>query len=201
MLINLEPRSGKLLTLEDSALDNLKYIRDTIECSRSFTCISGKGGVLMGLVGFAAAGMCSIPGLSAAWLWIWLGAALLGGLTGGVSIWLKARALGVDLSQGVARRYFYSLMPAFVAAAVLTAVLARTDGVEAIAGVWLLLYGTGVVSGGAFSIRPVPVMGLCFMVLGAITLLLPAWSPIMLAAGFGGLHVVFGIVIARYCYG
>jgi len=67
-----------------------------------------------------------------------------------------------------------------------------------IAGVWLLLYGTGVVTGGAFSIRIVPLMGLCFMVLGAVTLFCPpSWGNALLASGFGGLHIVFGAVIAR----
>jgi hypothetical protein len=41
-------------------------------------------------------------------------------------------------------------------------------------------------------------MGLCFMVLGTVALFCPsAWSDAFLAAGFGGLHVVFGAVIAR----
>ena len=91
-----------------------------------------------------------------------------------------------------------NLTPPILAAVVLTAVLAYAGDTWLIPGMWLLLYGTGVVTGGAFSVRPVPLMGACFMALGTITLLLPdAWSNAMLALGFGGLHLVFGAIIAR----
>jgi hypothetical protein len=81
--------------------------------------------------------------------------------------------------------------------ALLTLVLVRADLHSALPGTWLLLYGTGVVTGGAFSVRVVPIMGLCFMALGTVALLAPGWSELLLAAGFGGLHIIFGLIIAR----
>ncbi|MEP6744529.1 MAG: hypothetical protein ABJB33_03455, partial [Gemmatimonadota bacterium] len=55
-----------------------------------------------------------------------------------------------------------------------------------------------VITAGAFSVRAVPLMGVGFMVLGAIALLAPAIrGDLLLAAGFGGLQIIFGVLIAR----
>ena len=110
----------------------------------------------------------------------------------------KARSQGVSLSRGVARRFLLGLAPPLAAAAILSIVLFNAGTITAIPGTWLLLYGVAVVSGGTYSVRPVPVMGLCFMVLGMIALLAPeSWLNLLLAVGFGGLHILFGAVIAR----
>jgi hypothetical protein len=84
-----------------------------------------------------------------------------------------------------------------VAGTVLTLVLFRQGTPGVLPGIWLLLYGAGVVSGGAASVRVVPAMGAVFMLAGAVALFLPAASgDLLLAAGFGGLHIVFGTIIA-----
>jgi hypothetical protein len=110
----------------------------------------------------------------------------------------KARESGASLFSGPGRRFVYSFAPPIFVGALLTLFLVRAGLTGTIAGMWLLLYGTAVVTGGAFSIRIVPLMGLCFMVLGAVALFSPAdWNNALLAAGFGGLHLIFGGVIAR----
>ncbi len=124
-----------------------------------------------------------------------------GGFGLGIGGWFmarKAKGLGVRLSQGVGRRFLFSVTPPLVAAVILTVALGSTGGSRWIPGLWLLLYGSGVVSGGTFSVRPVPIMGLCFMALGALTLWAPAsWANLLLVVGFGGFHILFGAIIAR----
>jgi hypothetical protein len=91
-----------------------------------------------------------------------------------------------------------SFVPPLLAGAVLTTVLYRVDMLMVLPGLWLLLYGAAVVTGGAFSVRIVPVMGICFMLLGAVSLFAPAlWGNVFLMLGFGAIHIVFGALIAR----
>jgi len=104
----------------------------------------------------------------------------------------------MPLLSGPARKVVFSFSPPMLVGAVLTIVLYRAGLLGVIPGMWLLIYGAGVITGGTFSIRIIPLMGLCFMVLGAVALFSPAsWGNAFLAAGFGGLHIVFGAVIAR----
>jgi hypothetical protein len=81
----------------------------------------------------------------------------------------------------------------------LTFALFHAGALTLLPAVWLLLYGTAIVTGGAFSVRVVPVMGLCLMALGTIALFVPAaWGDAFMAAGFGVLQVGFGLWIARH---
>ncbi len=184
--------------LHTRAMDNLRYIRETME-SASFTSVPGWGGMAMGAIALVAAILASRPALREHWIEIWLAAAVAAATLGGLTMLHKARGLGQRLSRGVGRRFLFGLTPALVAAAAITAALVRFDVLEAVPGTWLLLYGAGVVTGGAFSVRPVPVMGGLFMLLGLFAFIAPAtWSNALLGIGFGGLHLFFGALIARH---
>jgi len=189
---------NKSVAMHTHAMDNLRFIRSAMESSASFTSVPGLGGVVVGLTGVLAGILAGLPALSGHWLTIWVTAAMVALLQGGLFMSRKARGQGVRLSRGVGRRFFFSVTPPLVAASLLT-VLLNDSAVEGlIPGLWLLLYGSGVVSGGTFSVRPVPVMGVCFMALGVVALLTPpSWSNGLLTMGFGGLHIVFGTIIAR----
>lgn len=188
----------KPVGLDDRARDNLRFIRETMERAGSFTALPGWGVIAMGITAVGAAVIASQQETSAAWLVTWVVEAAVAIAIAAWTMVSKARESGSSLFTGPGRRFVYSFAPPLFAGALLTLLLVRIDITGAIAGIWLLLYGTGVVTGGAFSIRIVPLMGLCFMVLGAVALFCPpAWGNEFLAAGFGGLHILFGAVIAR----
>jgi len=179
-------------------MDDLAYIRRAMERAGSFTAVPGWGGVAVGLIGLVAAFVAGRVATPAAWLAVWIGAAFLASVVGSGAVVRKARDAGTPAFAGPARRFLLSFTPPMLAGALLTVVLVRAGALWAIPGAWLLLYGTGVVTGGAFSVRAVPAMGACFMALGGIALLVaPAGRDLFMALGFGGLHVVFGLVIAR----
>ena len=184
--------------LHERAMDNLKYIRETMERSTAFTGISGWGQVAIGVTGLAAAFIASRQTSFKEWMTVWLVEGLVALLIAGWSIDRKARASKMPLLSGPGRKVAFSLTPPLFAGGLLTVVLYRAGLTDAIPGLWLLLYGTGVVTGGMFSVSVVPLMGLCFMALGAAAYLAPpGLANWFMAAGFGGLHVIFGIIIAR----
>lgn len=184
--------------LDGHAQDNLRFIRDTMERASAFTAVPGWGGVWMGLSALAAAGLSTLASTPREWLGIWLAEAFLAVAIGVASMAAKARRVRLSLFAGPARRFLLTLSPPLIAGAVLTIALAQSGLTTLLPGVWLLLYGTAVVTGGAFAVRIVPVMGVGFMLLGAIALAAPpSWGTAFLAAGFGGLQIVFGIRIAK----
>jgi hypothetical protein len=186
------------LALHDRAMDNLRFIRETMERSASFTAVSGWGGIVMGLIALAAAVVAhSVPG-TVAWLLVWMGAAGLSFIVALLAMARKSAAAGAPLLTGPGRKFAWNVTPPLLVGGLLTLALFDAGATELLPGVWLLLYGAGVVTGGSFSVRIVPLMGLAFMLTGVAALFGPvAWGNAFMAAGFGGLHIVFGIVIWR----
>jgi len=184
-------------SLQAHALDHLKFIRDTMERAGSFTAVSGWGQVVVGVIALLAALAASRATTPEAGVRIWLGAAGAALVVAAGGMTLKARATRTPLFSGPGRKFVSSFSPPLLAGAVLTIVTYRAGQFDWLPGIWLLLFGTAVMTGGAFSVRVVPIMGLCFMVLGACALVAPAsLANVLLAVGFGGVHLVFGIVIA-----
>jgi hypothetical protein len=182
--------------MHDHAIDNLRYIRQTMESAGSFTAVPGIGGILMGATALAAALLAGHVTGTRSWLAIWLGAAVAALTIGVIFASRKAHAVKMPLLTGPGRKFVRGLVPPMLAGAILTAALYRVGMPAPIPGAWMLLYGTGIVTGGAASVRVVPVMGFCFMVIGTAALFAPgAWGNSLLAAGFGGLHVLFGTII------
>src|SRR5579862_5134957 len=191
------------IPLHTHALDNLRYIRETMERAGSFTAVPGWGGVLMGVTALVAAGFASHAATRGIWLAIWLGEGALAIALGILAMWRKARAAGLAMWSAPARKFLFSFVPPLLAGAFLTISLWRVGATASIPGMWLILYGSGVITGGAFSVPAVPVMGACFLGEGALALFLlplmgsPVWADFWLGAGFGGLHILFGTIIAR----
>ena len=184
--------------LSDRALDNLRFIRETMERAGTFTAISGWGIVAVGVVAMVAAGVARIRP-TVEWrvgTWVVTAAACIA-----LSMWAtarKARRSDLSMVSGPAQKLALAFSPAMVVGALLTVALLRIGANDLLPAVWMLLYGTAVVAGGAFSVRIIPVMGVCFMVLGAVALFAPATVGDWLMVGaFGVVHVVFGIQIAR----
>ena len=185
--------------LADHAADHLAFIRETMTRAGRFTAVSGVGVMATGVIGSVAAALAPRMPSVEAWLLIWLAAAAAAVVLTVVFIARKAARSGQSLRAGPARTFALAFAPPLAAGALLTAALALRGAWDLLPGMWLVCYGAAVVSGGAFSVRAVPFMGTALVVLGAVTLFAPvAAHPWLLGAGFGGVHLVFGYIIARY---
>ena len=196
-----------LAPLDPQALDNLRFIRQTMENSVAFTAVPGWGGVAIGVSALGAALLAAVAnanGNKSVWLAIWLGEAALALAIGVGAAYCKAARMstpGMPNTPALARparKFVLALLPSVLVGALLTAVLVRGGLYGDLPAAWLLIYGMGILAGGVFSVRVVPVMGLCFLMLGSAAVLAQAdWGNALLALGFGVVQICFGVVIAR----
>jgi hypothetical protein len=186
--------------LHARAMDNLHFIRSTMERAAGVTAVSGWGIAGTGAVGLVAGVLAMRASDPASWLILWLIAAPLA-LSAAVvgAVWKARRGGELPTLLAAARKLALAFLPPMCAGAVLTLALWRAGVVDVLPALWLLLYGTAVVAGGAYSVRAVPAMGAAFLALGAVAVIAPAsWGGALMLAGFGGLHLAFGPYIARH---
>lgn len=180
------------------ALEQIAFIRSTMESAGSFTAVPGRGQMLIGMTALVAAYAATTQASQERWLLVWLAEAAVALAIAAVAIPLKARRLRQSLWSGPARKFVMSFTPPMVVGALLTGVMYAGGMGHAVPSMWLMMYGTAVITGGAFSTGIVPVMGLCFLTLGAVASIAPAaWIDWEMALGFGGLHLLFGAIISR----
>lgn len=193
-----ETQTSEPVNIGDRAFDNLKFIRETMERSAVFTSVPGYGGMLMGATAVGASVFAAQAANYRQWLIVWLTEAVLAFAIGFLTMWQKSKTSNASLVSAPARKFALCLAPPLVAGIVLTALFYRLELFEFLPVVWLTLYGTAVVCGGVSSVKVVPIAGWCFIALGLISVFLPrGFGDLMMGIGFGGLHIVFGLIVAR----
>jgi hypothetical protein len=185
-------------SIQEHAAENIRFIRDTMARAAAFTAVPGWGGVGMGITALVTTAIAGPPRDDAVWLFLWIGEATLATAIGLAAFVWKTQASNIALTSSATRRFTLAFLPGIVAGVVLTIALTRAGWQTRLPGCWLLLYGSAVASGGALSVAAVPLMGAAFMVLGAVAFVAPAaWGHYFMAAGFGILQIVVGLIIAR----
>lgn len=186
------------INIGDRAIDNLQFIRETMERSAVFTSVPGYGGILMGATAIVAAYIAHSQIYIRDWLIVWLTEAVLAFFIGLLAMWQKSKLSKTSLFSTPAKKLIMNSLPPMLCGVFITLGLWRFGHFEVMIPVWILCYGAAVVCGGAFSVKVVPVMGWCFIALGAVAFFLPVnTGQIMMAASFGVLHIVFGTIIGR----
>ena len=197
-VLPIRPRRSSSPDINDRAMDNLRFIRETMEAAGTFTALSGWGQVVIGLTAIIAALIAAQIEAPSTWLGVWLAEACIAGGISVASMTIKSHAANMPVFSGPIRKLVLSFSPPIAAGSVLTLALHSVGQMALVPGMWMLLYGAGVISAGTYSVSIVPFMGAAFMIAGLIALITPAaWGTGMLIAAFGGLHILFGILIAR----
>lgn len=193
-----EELSEEIPSLHGRAMDNLAFIRETMERSTSFTAVPGYGGIFMGVTAVAATVIANQQIYLRDWLMTWLVEAMLAFAIGLFAMWQKSKVSNTPLTSTPARKFAQGFLPPLLCGVLVTIGLWRLSEFSLMIPVWLMTYGASVAAGGSYSVRAVPIMGWCFMALGAAAFFTPAeYDSWLMAAGFGGLHIIFGIIIAR----
>lgn len=195
---SLRSASRAPIPIDARAADHLRYIRETMERAGEFTAVPGWGGVAMGVTALAAAYFASRQVTAERWLSIWLIEAFVAVAIAAPAAATKAHRANAKLLSGPGRKFLLSFAPPIMVGGLLTYALSHAGLHALLPGVWLLLYGTAIVTAGAFSVRVVPIMGLCLMLLGAAALFVPrGMGDLFMAFGFGLVQIGFGVWIAR----
>lgn len=183
----------------ERAAAQIEYIRDTMSQASAFTAVPGVGLMLIGLSAIGTWALLHSLDVSRDDRLIgWMLNALVALPIGLGAMYLKAQRLSLPLWHGPGRRFLLALAPSGLAAGALTIALYQRDVLELVRGVWLTTYGIGVMAAGAYSIRPVPVMGALFLGCGITNLLVPHLTTEIMVVAFGGLHLVFGYIIWKH---
>lgn len=192
-----EERQNQPINIGDRAIDNLQFIRETMERSTVFTSVPGYGGIFMGVTAIAAAVIANFQPVIRDWLTVWLVEAFLAAGIGSFAIWQKSKITKTSLLSAPAKKFALGFLPPILCAIFITFGLWRFGDFEAMIPAWILLYGAAVVCGGANSVKVVPLAGWCFIALGAIAFFLPAGlGNAMMGLSFGILHIIFGAIVA-----
>ncbi len=186
------------INLIERAEDNLRFIRSTMESASVFTGISGPGLVLTGISAVLASWLATTQADPVRWLMVWMGELALATVIASGFTLKKALRQGALLRITAIRKLLAAFLPTMLVGGLLSLVMYREQMIPLLPGVWLSLYGAAVITAGAWSVRVLQVMGVMFMLLGAVALLTPVSADWLMAIGFGGLHIVFGALIWRH---
>ena len=196
---NSKESSKDPLHTHDHALSQLQYIRSTMDGVTRFTAVPGAGTAVIGMTALLAAVLAQMQSTRDEMLLVWVGEAVIAGCVGLAAMVVKSRRTGVDLARGAARKFVLALMPSALCAAAVSLALAMHEQTLLIPGVWLTGYGSAVIAAGAHSVPTIPIMGAGFVAAGLAALFVaPEHQNALLALAFGGLHIAFGVHIARH---
>ena len=199
----------------DQHLEDIQVIRKLMEESSRFLSLSGLSGIIAGLLGIAGAVAAQLIitriAAPADWymqplaagpeglfsflpLFIEMGAVLVLAFSGAVIFSSrKARKSGQKAWTPVTRRMLASLLIPLGTGGLFILLTAGTVPASVSAASTLIFYGLAVVSAGKFTFGEIHWLGVLEVVTGLVCLVLPQYTIIIWAMGFGVIHIAYGL--------
>jgi len=208
---------------KDNSLDTLQEIRSMMERSARFLSLSGWSGVWAGVVALVGAGVAhklvsshSSDGshfdnyneaaqsqfrYQVSTLDFLLFAVLVFSVAfigGFYFTYRKNKKDGIKIWNSASRKMVINLaIPLLAGAATVLAFVLKGDWMY-VAPVCLIFYGLALINGSKYTVSDIKYLGLLEVVLGCLGLFIsPGYGLYLWAAGFGVLHIVYGIIMWR----
>src|SRR5437868_717942 len=122
----------------NDALEQIRFIRQTMESAGSFTLVPGIGQIAIGLTALPATYLASRASDAPHWLAIWVAEAALAMLIAGFAMVRKARAARQVLFSGPAKKFAFSFFPPLIAGSLITLLMykAGADLITLLPAIW-----------------------------------------------------------------
>lgn len=199
----------------DLHIEDIQVIRKIMEESSRFLSLSGLSGIVAGFLGIAGAVAAQLlitkNSTPADWymqplsggpdglrsvlpLFAVMGVVLVLAFSGAVLFSLrKAKKSGHKAWTPVTRRMLVSLLIPLATGGLFILLTTGTVPASVTASASLIFYGLAVVSAGKFTFGEIHRLGVLEVVTGLACLVLPQYSIILWAVGFGVIHIGYGL--------
>lgn len=196
----------KVLYHMNANIDDLRYIRSTMERSGKFLSLSGMSGVIAGLLALAGAAVAyqvvyqgyTFTGNTLADMILIAGIVLVGAVSFGVYFsFRKAKKTGAKFWMPVTLQLLKDAGVPLAVGGVFSILLIYHNTSFLVASAMLVFYGLALISAGARTYRDIKILGVCEVVIGILAGIFTQYGLFLWALGFGVMHILYGIVLYK----
>lgn len=109
--------------------------------------------------------------------------------------WRKAQKQGLPVWDHTSKRLAWNMFLPLLAGGAFILGMLRYDVWLFVAPASLVFYGLGLVNASKYTLNDIRYLGYCEIILGTINMLYPGYGLWFWAAGFGVLHIIYGIIM------